>query len=156
MNKIPALWIFLALSVPLSLVAGGDAAEDTPNCPARVSFLELRDGDTVNETFLVQFVSSDFEIVPAGTERANAGHHHLLIDVDVLPSLDQPLPATDNIRHFGGGQTSTLVTLPPGDHTLQLILGDHIHVPHNPPVMSPKIHITVVEDVVEEEETVED
>ncbi len=134
--------------VPLGLAAGelSDAiseSDNPPDCPARVSFLELRDGDVVPETFEVQFVVTGMDIAPAGVEAPNAGHHHLLVDLDVLPPLDLPLPKTDQIIHFGGGETSTELTLPPGEHTLQLLLGDHMHVPHNPPVMSPKITITV-------------
>lgn len=73
------------------------------------------------------------------------GHHHLLIDIEDLPDLTRPLPTTDQIRHFGLGQTETVLTLPPGKHTLQLILGDFTHTPHNPPVMSEKITIYVTE-----------
>jgi hypothetical protein len=74
----------------------------------------------------------------------NAGHHHLIIDTQLSPEqLKQPIPADDQHRHFGGGQTETVLTLPPGPHTLQLVLGDWSHIPHNPPVMSPVIKITV-------------
>ena len=82
-------------------------------------------------------------VAPAGTVRENTGHHHLLIDLDTPPPMDQPLPANDHIRHFGGGQTETELSLPPGTHTLQLLLGDQSHVPHNPPVLSDKITVTV-------------
>ena len=143
--------VCLGLMLPLSVAASElddtlAKAEDPPNCPAQVSFLELRDGDTVPETFRVQFVLTGMEVSPAGIEKPNTGHHHVLIDLDQLPPLDQPLPANDNIVHFGGGQTSTELTLEPGEHTLQLLLGDHMHVPHNPPAMSPRITITVVEE----------
>jgi hypothetical protein len=84
-------------------------------------------------------------VAPAGVKADNTGHHHLLIDVDTLPPDDQPLPATDQIRHFGGGQTETMLDLPPGRHTLQLVLGDASHVPHDPPVRSQRITITVTE-----------
>lgn len=141
----------LGLILPASLVAGElddklAKPDDPPDCPGQVSFLELRDGDTVSETFQVQFVTTGMEVVPAGVEKPNAGHHHVLIDLDVLPPLDRPLPMTDNIVHFGGGQTSTELTLEPGEHTLQLLMGDHLHIPHNPPAMSPRITITVVSD----------
>lgn len=144
----------LSFSIPLSLAAGelADALktdDDLPDCPAQVSFLELRDGDVVPTTFEVQFVVTYINIAPAGIQQENSGHHHILIDMDTLPPLDQPLPATDQIVHFGGGQTSTELTLEPGEHTLQLLLGDHMHVPHNPPVLSPRIHITVVEETQE-------
>lgn len=138
----------------MSLCAGEleDALADTdhpPDCPAQVSFLELRDGDVVPTTFKVQFVVTGMEVAPAGVDKHNAGHHHILIDLDTLPPLDQPLPATDQIVHFGGGQTSTELTLEPGEHTLQLLLGDYMHVPHNPPALSPRITITVVEELEE-------
>ncbi|MFT6648071.1 MAG: hypothetical protein ACJARR_002035 [Pseudophaeobacter arcticus] len=83
-------------------------------------------------------------VAPAGTDADNTGHHHLLIDAD--PStldMDSGLPATDQIVHFGGGQTQVTKELPAGTHTLQLLLGDWSHVPHNPPVMSEVITITV-------------
>jgi len=103
------------------------------------------DGETVESPFLVQFGLSSMGVAPAAVEVENTGHHHLLIDVEELPSLDEPLPATDNIRHFGGGQTETVLDLPPGTHTLQILLGNYAHVPHDPPVVSEKITIEVVE-----------
>ena len=83
-------------------------------------------------------------VAPAGTKRPNSGHHHLLIDTD-LPPLDKPIPNDENHLHFGGGQTEIELSLPPGPHTLQLLLGDADHIPHNPPIYSDKIHVTVVE-----------
>jgi hypothetical protein len=82
-------------------------------------------------------------VAPAGVEKAATGHHHLLIDLDTLPDPGKPLPADDHHKHFGGGQTETTVDLAPGQHTLQLIMGDHNHVPHDPPVVSDRITITV-------------
>jgi len=81
-------------------------------------------------------------VAPAGIDKAGTGHHHLLIDTE-LPPLGLPIPNDDQHRHFGGGQTETQVELPPGEHTLQLILGDDRHVPHDPPVVSEIITITV-------------
>jgi hypothetical protein len=83
-------------------------------------------------------------VAPAGVTSPNTGHHHLLIDVAELPADNLPLPTTDQIRHFGLGQTETSLELPPGQHTLQLVLGDALHIPHDPPVRSDKITITVV------------
>ena len=111
----------------------------------KVYFISPADGETVHGEVKVIFGLKGMGVAPAGVEVANTGHHHLLIDVDVLPALDGPLPATDNIRHFGGGQTETTLALPAGKHTLQLLLGNHLHIPHNPPVMSEKITITVVD-----------
>jgi len=81
-------------------------------------------------------------VAPAGVEKEKTGHHHLLIDTG-LPAQDEAVPADENHRHFGGGQTQTTVELPPGKHTLQLIMGDHNHVPHDPPITSEQISITV-------------
>lgn len=99
------------------------------------------DGATVPSTFKVVFGLSGMGVAPAGAEREKTGHHHLLVDMETLPSLDQPLGK--EVKHFGGGQTETTLTLPPGKHTLQLILGDHLHKPHNPPVVSERITIDV-------------
>jgi hypothetical protein len=81
-------------------------------------------------------------VAPAGVDRPNTGHHHLIVDAD-LPALDQPIPNDKNHLHFGAGQTEVRIELPPGKHTLQLLLGDTDHVPHNPPIISKKITITV-------------
>lgn len=108
-----------------------------------VFFISPADGDVISGEFTVQFGLAGMGVAPAGIDKENTGHHHLLIDLEVLPGLDAPLPANDNIRHFGGGQTQTTLSLPAGTHTLQLLLGDYAHVPINPPVMSQKITITV-------------
>ncbi len=81
-------------------------------------------------------------VAPAGTDKENTGHHHLIIDAP-LPPLDEPIPADDHHVHFGGGQTETTIELAPGTHTLQLLLADQNHVPHEPPVVSDRITITV-------------
>ena len=81
-------------------------------------------------------------VAPAGVEKEKTGHHHLIINAG-LPELDFSIPADENYRHFGGGQTEAMIELPAGTHTLQLLLGDHNHIPHNPPVTSEKITITV-------------
>lgn len=101
------------------------------------------DGAVVTSPVRVQFGLRGMGVAPAGADLKNTGHHHLLIDVDEMPDMSAPLPATDNIRHFGGGQTEGSIELAPGEHSLQLLLGDFIHRPHNPPVISDKITITV-------------
>lgn len=101
------------------------------------------DGETVGQTFTVKFGLQGMGVAPAGVVREGTGHHHLLIDVDELPALNKPLPSTDQVRHFGGGQTETTLKLKPGKHTLQLILGDHMHVPHKPVIKSKKITVYV-------------
>jgi hypothetical protein len=100
-------------------------------------------GEHVTSPFRVVFGLHGMGVAPAGVMTPNTGHHHLLIDVDTLPPEDQPLPATDKIHHFGGGQTETMLDLPPGRHTLQLVLGDALHIQHKPPVRSARITITV-------------
>lgn len=127
-----------------TLVAAAAGPERQPAADgAHVYFLSPVDGAVVGPEFTVRFGLAGMGVAPAGVEREKTGHHHLLIDLDTLPSLDQPLPATEQIKHFGGGQTETRLSLPPGEHTLQLVLGDHFHIPHNPPLLSEKIRITV-------------
>lgn len=110
---------------------------------AKVYLISPQDGDTVPSTFAVKFGLSGMGIAPAGIDRPNTGHHHLLIDRAELPDLDTSFPSTASIRHFGGGQTETELTLAPGAHTLQLVLGNYAHVPHANPVISEKISVTV-------------
>jgi Domain of unknown function (DUF4399) len=101
------------------------------------------DNEVVRTTHIrVWFGTRNFGVAPAGTNKANTGHHHLLIDT-ALPPLDQPIPNDKNHLHFGLGQTETVIDLPPGTHTLQLLMGDADHIPHDPPVMSRKITIHV-------------
>lgn len=101
------------------------------------------DGETVPSTFKVQFGLSGMGVAPAGIQVEGTGHHHLAVDYKDKVNMDLPLPASETMRHFGKGQTETVITLPPGEHTLQLILGDFVHRPHDPPVMSKKITVTV-------------
>jgi hypothetical protein len=110
---------------------------------ASVYFVEPADGATVAQTFTVKFGVKGMAIAPAGTDIPNTGHHHLLIDVEQLPDMHQPLPANEHVLHFGKGQTETQVTLAPGRHTLQLVFGNYLHVPHDPPVVSKRITVTV-------------
>lgn len=101
------------------------------------------DGEVIrNNNFRVWFGLRNMGVAPAGVEKPMTGHHHLIID-SPLPPMDEEIPADNNHLHFGKGQTETRITLEPGTHTLQLVLGDHNHVPHNPPVVSRKITITV-------------
>ena len=120
------------------------AADRTPSPPgAAVYIISPTDGATVSSPVTVQFGLKGMGVAPAGIEKDKTGHHHLLIDVTELPPLDEPIPADDSHRHFGGGQTEVTLELPPGTHTLQLLLGDQNHIPHEPPVLSEKITITV-------------
>jgi hypothetical protein len=109
---------------------------------AAVHFVGLQDGAVLPEKATIRFGLVGMGVAPAGIERPNTGHHHLLIDAK-LPPLDLPIPNDFNHLHFGAGQTEADVTLPVGTHTLQLILGDENHVPHNPPIMSKPIKVTV-------------
>lgn len=104
--------------------------------------IEPKDGATVNNPVRVVFGLRNMGVAPAGVNHLNTGHHHLLIDTD-LPRLDQPIPSSDKVRHFGGGQTETRLILLPGTHTLQLLIGDYAHMPHIPPIVSDKVTITV-------------
>ena len=110
---------------------------------AEVYFISPLDGETVGETFTVRFGLADMGVAPAGVIFDNSGHHHLLINVSELPDMRLPIPADEQHVHFGLGQTETEVTLPPGEHRLQLLLGNHLHIPHDPPVMSEVITVTV-------------
>lgn len=140
--KRSAIALSLALLVsPFSLLADDMRSASPTN--AEVYFLQPADGQTVHQNIKVVFGLKNMGVAPAGTDKKNTGHHHLLIDTDVLPDLTKPLPATDKIKHFGGGQTESEITLPPGKHTLQLLLGNYAHVPHSKPVLSKKITITV-------------
>jgi hypothetical protein len=102
------------------------------------------DGEVIRggQPFRVWFGLRHMGVAPKGVDRPNTGHHHLLIDTD-LPPLDEEIPSDRNHIHFGAGQTETLLELPPGRHTLQLLMGDYDHVPHDPPLYSRKITIIV-------------
>lgn len=110
-----------------------------------VYIISPQDGEIVHSPVLVKFGLRGMGIAPAGVESENTGHHHLLIDVEKLPDLDKPIPADDHHVHFGKGQTEALIELSPGAHTLQLLLGDFSHIPHDTAIASEKITIKVVE-----------
>jgi hypothetical protein len=133
-------------SVVFAAVASAALAQTQTPSPqgAAVYFINLKDGDTVTSPFKVQFGLSGMGIAPVGVQNERTGHHHLLIDSKLSDEeLKRPIAADAKHVHFGGGQTETTVTLPAGSHTLQLVLGDWSHIPHNPPVMSPVITVTV-------------
>lgn len=118
----------------------------TPSAPgASVFFVGLKNGDTISGSKVtVRFGLRGMGIAPAGSDQANAGHHHLLIDTG-LPPLNEPIPSDFNHLHFGAGQTEAEISLSPGEHTLQLLLGDKDHVPHSPAVMSERIRVRVID-----------
>jgi hypothetical protein len=133
------------VTAALALAATVVWAQDRTPSPAGASvyIISPKDGAKVSSPFVVQFGLKGMGIAPAGVKIDNTGHHHLLIDTDAPADLNAPLPASDKVVHFGKGQTETTLTLTPGKHTLQLLLGDNSHVPHNPPVISKKITVTV-------------
>jgi hypothetical protein len=137
--------IVLAAVLAASLAVLAPAVAQTPSPPdAKVYIINLKDGDTVASPFKVQFGLTGMGVAPAGVEKPNTGHHHLIIDTTLTPEqLKQAIPADAQHIHYGGGQTEAMITLPPGKHTLQLVLGDWSHIPHVPPVMSTPITITV-------------
>jgi hypothetical protein len=122
------------------------AAARTPSpAGAEVYIISPKNGATVKSPVRVQFGLKGMGIAPAGVKFDNTGHHHLVIDGDPPADLGAPLPSSDKLVHFGKGQTETSLTLPPGKHTLQLVLADPNHIPHEPPVISKKITVTVAE-----------
>ncbi|WP_428610019.1 DUF4399 domain-containing protein [Sedimenticola sp.] len=137
MFKVPLLLSLLFIT-PL---ATAEMMRTPSPSGAAVYIISPADGDTVPRTFVVTFGLKGMGVAPAGTEKEKTGHHHLLIDGKMMPAMDQPLGK--EIKHFGGGQTQAELTLSPGRHTLQLILGDKGHVPHDPPVVSDVVTVTV-------------
>ena len=113
---------------------------------ASVRISNIENKATLPTTFLVKFEVTGMEVVPAGDNTPNSGHHHLMIDLQELATASQPLPANDKIIHYGAGQTEAEITLKPGRHTLQLMFADANHVPFNPIVMSEQIDITVADE----------
>mgnify|MGYP005715758695 FL=1 len=125
---------FILLSVTFSFIA---------NAEQNVYFINLKDGDKLESPIFIQFGLSGMGVAPAGTNREGTGHHHLLINVDDI-DISRPIPSSSNHIHFGGGQTETTIDLPSGVYTLQLLLGNMSHIPHNPTVVSKKIKIEVI------------
>ena len=108
-----------------------------------VYFISPKNGEVVNSPVTVKFGLKDYGIAPAGINFPETGHHHLLVNLTELPDLKSSIPADENHIHFGKGQTETFLELKPGEYSFQLLLGDWMHVPHNPPILSEKIKIIV-------------
>ena len=129
-----------------AFAAVGVAGEEIPRTPApegaRVYFISPAPGETLGGAVTVRFGLAGIGVAPAGVPSPSTGHHHLLVDAE-LPPFDAVIPSDEQHRHFGGGQTEVQLELAPGRHTLRLLLGDHNHVPHQPPVLSEQIAITV-------------
>ncbi len=125
----------------VSPISSNDGQHSNKN--KRVFFVNLSDGEFVTSPVTVQFGINGMSIVPAGINKPMSGHHHLLINLENLPDMTKPIPADKNHLHFGKGQTETIIELPKGKHSLQLLLGNYIHVPHKVPFLSEKIEIIV-------------
>ncbi len=138
--NIRLLALALVATIPAALA--GDLPRTPPPAGAEVYFITPQDGETVSPFLVVKFGLKGMGVAPAGVAIEDTGHHHLLVDVD-KPDFSKPVPMDDQHIHFSQGQTETFVELKPGTHTLQLLVADHAHMPHNPPVVSPKITITV-------------
>ena len=142
LTRISTFLTMLAVSgfigVPIALADGRTASSDG----AEVYIITPVDAEQVSSPVTIKFGLRGMDIAPAGTEKANTGQHHLIIDAP-LPPFDEPVPADDNYRHFGGGQTEVTLDLGLGNHTLQLLLADHNHIPHEPVIRSRRIIINV-------------
>jgi len=144
-NVLLAGLTLVAAVTACGLAAAQTKGGPTPSAPgAAVYFVDLKDGATLPTKPTIHFGLRNMGVAPAGIERENSGHHHLIVDAP-LPPLDKPIPNDFNHLHFGAGQTEAEVSLTPGKHTLQLLLGDKDHIPHTPPIMSEKITVTVAE-----------
>jgi hypothetical protein len=133
-KRIAAILTLLASTVLWAATPAPEGAE--------VYIISPQNGETVSNPVTVRFGLKNMGVAPAGVERVNTGHHHLVIDAG-LPPPTLPIPSTANYVHFGGGQTQTIIELSPGKHTLQLVLGDYLHVPFDPMIASEQITITV-------------
>jgi Domain of unknown function (DUF4399) len=132
-----------AVLVGAAFLSASLAAREPSPAGAEVYIVSPKDGAKVKGPVTVVFGLKGMGVAPAGIKFDNTGHHHLLVDSDPPADLSQPLPANEKTLHFGKGQTETTLTLAPGKHTLLLVLGDYLHIPHEPAVISKKISITV-------------
>jgi hypothetical protein len=129
-------------AAPAAVRAEGPAARTPSPAGARAYVISPADGETVSSPVLVRFGLSGMGVAPASIQFPNTGHHHLMVDAP-LPPFDAPIPNDKNHIHYGAGLTESKVELTPGKHTLQLLMGDYAHVPHDPPVYSEPITINV-------------
>jgi hypothetical protein len=135
--------VLLAAVATLVLSVAAQAQTAAP-AGTSVYFINLKDNETVTSPFKIQFGLTGMGVAPAGVEKDKTGHHHLLVDAKLSDEEAKALlPMDKQHMHFGGGQTEAMVTLPPGQHTLQLVLGDWSHIPFSPPIVSPVITVTV-------------
>lgn len=141
-KRISAAALLLLVGAALAVAAVQIPRKPAPE-GAKVYFITPQDGDVVEGPVAVKFGLEGMGVAPAGVKHDKTGHHHILVDLDTLPNMGLPVPNDAHHRHFGGGQTETVLDLAPGTHTLQLLVADELHVPHDPPIMSKKITITV-------------
>ncbi|MFQ5773088.1 MAG: DUF4399 domain-containing protein [Kiloniellaceae bacterium] len=136
---------FIASAIMAAGIGSAAAvAGETPAPPgAKVWIIWPKDGEIIHGGKLwVRMGARNIGVAPAGVIKPKTGHHHLIIDAE-LPPFDEDIPADKNHLHFGGGQTEARIELSPGRHTLQLLMGDHDHIPHNPPLYSGRITVVV-------------
>jgi hypothetical protein len=143
MNSMRRAIMIAALTLAALQVTPVASARSPSPENAKEYFIWPSDGTVIHGgKFWVRMGLRNMGVAPKGTDVPNTGHHHLLIDTD-LPAMDEPIPSDRNHLHFGAGETEARVELPPGKHTLQLLLGDKDHIPHDPPVYSKKITVIV-------------
>jgi len=139
-----ALLIVSAAACGMALAEEKRTGGPTPSPEgAEVYFSDLKDGATIPPKATIRFGLKEMGVAPAGSDRPNSGHHHLLIDGKALPPLDAPIPNDATHKHYGKGQTEDTIHLEPGTHTLQLDLGDAAHRQFDPPIVSKKITVHV-------------
>ena len=141
-NRVKFLLCLLLLPYQLVNSAGG-LSKSLSNPDAEVFIISPLNKEIVSSPVEIIFGITNMTVAPAGIKKELSGHHHLVIDTDVLPNLSRPIPSNEKYLHFGNGQTRTLIDLKSGTHTLQLIFGDYVHIPHDKPLISKKITITV-------------
>lgn len=143
-SSLPRVVACAAIAMAMLPAAQAQMPRSASAVGAKVYIAAPENGARIKGPVRVMMGLSGMGVAPAGTDVPETGHHHILVNADAVPAADMPIPADDKHRHFGKGQTETLLTLLPGTHTLQLLLGDKNHVPHNPPLVSEKITITVL------------
>ena len=141
-NRVKFLLCLLLLPYQLVNSAGG-LSKSLSNPDAEVFIISPLNKEIVSSPVEIIFGITNMTVAPAGIKKELSGHHHLIIDTNILPNLSRPIPSNEKHLHFGKGQTRTFIDLKSGTHTLQLIFGDYVHIPHDKPLISKKITITV-------------
>jgi hypothetical protein len=140
----------VSLSAALMAFSFAAHAQGTPAPPnAVLYFIWPHDGATIRGSFWARFGLRNMGVTHAGDDFANSGHHHLLVDVNEPLDVNEPIPQDKSHLHFGAGQTDTRLELPPGKHTLQLVLGDAKHYPFKPPVVSTKVTVLIKDEALD-------